>query len=50
MDKSLSSFMMMAAIVIIMVTLVLGVVFAELKEVNELHEDMLQTEHQVKFK
>lgn len=50
MSKSLSTFMVMAAIVIIMVTLIFGVVYNSLQEKNNIHETMLKTEHQLKFK
>ncbi|MDD9309779.1 hypothetical protein PUS82_00340 [Cytobacillus firmus] len=50
MNKSLSNFMVMTAVVIIMTTLVFGIVFAALVDKNKVHEDMLRTEHQIKFK
>lgn len=50
MSKSLSSFMMMAAIVVIMVSLIFGIVYSALEEKNKVHEEMLRNEHQIKFK
>lgn len=50
MNKSIASFMMMAAVVIIMVTLILGTAYQALEQKNQQHEKMLQTEYQLKLK
>jgi cell division protein FtsN len=50
MNKSLSTFMVMAVVVTIMITLVLGVVYKSLEEKNQQHELMLRTQHQLKMK
>lgn len=50
MDKSLSTFMGLAAIATIMGFLILGTVFDGLNSKNDQHEDMMKTEHQLKFK
>jgi nitrogen fixation-related uncharacterized protein len=50
MDKTLSTFMVIAAVAAIMGFLILGTVFDGLNSKNEQHEDMMKTEHQLKFK
>jgi hypothetical protein len=48
-NKSLATFMMIAAVAIVMITLVIGVAFDSLNKKNKNHEDMLQHEHQLKI-
>lgn len=50
MNKSLATFMVMASIVIIMMVLLFGIAFDSLEQKNDTHEEMLKTEHQLKFK
>ncbi|WP_197468135.1 hypothetical protein [Fictibacillus phosphorivorans] len=50
MNKSLANFMMMAAVVTIGVTLILGIAYSALNDKNTHHENMIQTEHQIKIK
>ncbi|HEO8421300.1 MULTISPECIES: hypothetical protein [Bacillaceae] len=50
MNKSLLTFMMMAAIVSIMTYLILGTSFNAYKAKNNQYQDMLQNEHQIKIK
>lgn len=50
MNKSLATFMMLAFIAIMIVTLLFSVVFDALEQKNNNHEEMLKTEHQLKFK
>lgn len=50
MNNSLATFMIMASTVLIMITLVIGIAFSALAQKNDVHEKMMQTEHQVKFK
>ncbi|MCU1808337.1 hypothetical protein [Cytobacillus firmus] len=50
MNKSLATFMLMAAIVILITGLLFGVAYDSLKQKNEHHEEMLKTEHQIQFK
>lgn len=50
MNKSLATFMMMAAVVIIMVTLLFGVAYDSLAQKSNHNEEMLKTVHQVKIK
>jgi len=49
-NKSLATFMLMASIVIIITGLLFGVAYDSLKQKNNHHEEMLNTEHQIKFK
>ncbi|WP_374717747.1 hypothetical protein [Neobacillus sp.] len=48
MNNSLGTFMMIAAIVVIMVALLFGIAFESLEKKNEIHQKNLQTEHQLK--
>ncbi|KYD21378.1 MULTISPECIES: hypothetical protein [Bacillales] len=50
MEESLSSFMIIFAVVIIVISLLFGIAFTALQEKNDHHEDVLQTEHQIQFK
>ncbi|MEI2356702.1 hypothetical protein [Mesobacillus zeae] len=50
MNKSLGTFMLMAFTVTVMITLVLGIAFESLHQKNTQHEEMMKTEHQLKFK
>lgn len=50
MSKSLGTFMMMGAVVIIIATLILGTAYNSLASKNAQHENVLQTEHQLKLK
>ncbi|WP_192894799.1 hypothetical protein [Neobacillus notoginsengisoli] len=50
MNTSLSAFMMMAAVTVIIVALLFGIGFDSLQKKNSEHEQMLKTEHQLKFK
>lgn len=49
-NQSLGTFMVMAAIVIIMIGLIFGIAYESLEKKNNHHEEMLKTEHQIKFK
>jgi hypothetical protein len=50
MNKSLATFMMMAIVVSVMITLILGVSYKALEERNQQHEQVLKTQHQLKIK
>lgn len=50
MNKSLSSFMVMAAVTIIITSLLFGVAFNALQSKNTKHQDALKSEHQIKIK
>ncbi|MEK3992661.1 hypothetical protein [Robertmurraya sp. FSL R5-0851] len=50
MNKSLSTFMVIASVAGIMVFLLFGTVYEALNSKNTHHEDMMKTEHQLKFK
>lgn len=49
MSKSLAVFMMLAAIAVIMTSLVIGISFGALSDKNSKHEEMLKNEHQLKL-
>lgn len=49
MEKSLSTFMIVAAVAAIMGFLILGIVFDGLSSKSEQHQDVMKTEHQLKF-
>lgn len=50
MNESLGTFMMIAAVVIIVSTLLFGTVFEALSSKNEQHVDTIQNEHQIQLK
>lgn len=50
MNKSLATFMVMAIVVTVMITLVLGVSYKSLEQRNQQHEQLLKTQHQLKIK
>lgn len=50
MNESLSTFMMVAATVVIIVFLVIGIAFNALSNENDLHHDNMRYEHQIQFK
>lgn len=50
MNKSLATFMVMASMAILIVTLLFGIAYDSLEQKNSNHEDMLKNEHQLKFK
>lgn len=47
MKESLGTFMMVAAVAVIMITLILGVSYDGLVHKHNKHEDLLKTEHQL---
>lgn len=50
MNKTLATFMSMAFIAILIVSLLFGVAYDSLSQKNKNHEEMLKNEHQLKFK
>lgn len=50
MNQSIATFMMIAAVVMILITLLFGIAYQSLEQKNSQNEKMLQTEHQLKLK
>jgi len=50
MNNSLGTFMLIAAVMLIIVTLLFGVAYGALKDKNDIHENLMKTEHQIKRK
>lgn len=50
MNKSLSTFMVIAFTALLISTLIFGVVFPSLEETNTKHQENMQYKHQLKFK
>jgi trans-2-enoyl-CoA reductase len=49
MNKSLSAFMVMASVALIMVVLFFGIAYKSLEGKNQHQEKIMQTEHQLKI-
>lgn len=50
MNKTLSVFMVVSCVSMIVTFLIIGVVFQALYEKNDIHQDNLQTKHQLSIK
>jgi len=50
MNNSLGTFMVIAAVMLIIATLLFGVAYDALKDKNDTHEDLMKTEHQIESK